>query len=153
MLGQQARMAEASVEHGGQGADNGVAGLVGLAGLWQGTGCISCSAELACKLASHMMMTDYETVGDDVLDAMGEIANMVVGNIKTSLEESLGPMGLSVPTVVYGRNFTTRTVGKHEWTVVRFDCEGSHFVVQMMLTKSTERTPIRAGYTALHRVG
>jgi CheY-specific phosphatase CheX len=45
-----------------------------------------------------------------VLDAFAELIDMIIGNVKTALEEHLGPMGMSVPTVVHGKNFTTRTV-------------------------------------------
>jgi len=153
MLGHGATVVNIKVENGGTGATDGVAALVGIAGGWQGTGCVSCGSDFACKLASQMMMAECGTVNDDVLDAMGEIANMVVGNIKTHLEDKLGPLALSIPTVVHGRNFATRSVGKHEWTTVEFDCEGNHFSVQIMLIESRKPATIpRGGFAALHRV-
>lgn len=134
MLGLEARPSTPVVERLGAGPSEGVVALVGLAGAWIGTGTVSCSPEEACWLASQMLGTEYQSVSEDVLDAIGEIANMVIGNIKTNIEEELGPMGLSVPTVVFGRNFTTRCVGKQAWTVVKFDCGGGTVTVQVMLT-------------------
>jgi chemotaxis protein CheX len=66
---------------------------------------------------------------------------MILGNVKTLLEEELGPMGLSIPTVIYGRNFTTRSVGKSEWTVVPFTCLGEKVEIQICLAPAKE--PIR----------
>ena len=45
---------------------------------------------------------------------------MIIGNVKTALESRLGAMGLSTPTVIYGRNFQTRRSGNQKWTVVPF---------------------------------
>ena len=84
-----------------------------------------------------MMLSEYSAIDDEVLDSMGEIANMIVGNVKTEMESRFGPMGLSTPTVIYGRNFATRSAGTHTWTVVPFTFAGKHFVVQMMLTASS----------------
>ena len=82
------------------------------------------TARSAQRISGALLMQEYSAVDEDVLDAIGEVTNMVLGNVKTALEEELGPMGLSIPTVIYGRNFTTRSVGKSQWTVVPFDCDG-----------------------------
>ena len=42
-------------------------------------------------------------MNEEVLDAMAQLTNMIVGSVKVELESKLGPLGLSVPTVVYGR--------------------------------------------------
>jgi chemotaxis protein CheX len=103
----------------------GVIAMVGIAGNWTGMGQIYCSAEFACVVASALLMSDYKSVDGDVLDAVAEVANMIIGNIKTSLEELLGPLGLGVPTVIYGRNYQARTGSVLDWTVVPFRC-GQH---------------------------
>jgi chemotaxis protein CheX len=98
----------------------GVVALLGFAGDWAGSGTIYCDGRFACRMAGQLLMAEYDTVNDDVLDAVAEVGNMIVGNVKTMLEQTLGPMGLSTPTVVYGRNFETRTVGTREWVTVPF---------------------------------
>jgi CheY-specific phosphatase CheX len=42
----------------------------------------------------------------DVLDAIREITNIIVGSFKNAMEAEIGGMGLTVPTVVFGHNFT-----------------------------------------------
>ena len=49
-----------------------------------------------------MLMSEFDAVTEDVLDAMAEMANMIFGNVKTELEEQLGGLGLSIPTVIFG---------------------------------------------------
>jgi chemotaxis protein CheX len=98
---------------------DGVVALVGIAGPWTGTGHISCSAAFARELAGALLMTPYDSVNEDVLDAVAEVANMIVGNVKTIFEERLGPLGLTVPTVIFGRNYQTRSAGVKDWVLVR----------------------------------
>ena len=71
---------------------DGVVALVGIAGAWTGTGRLICSPHVACILASNLLTATFESVDEEVLDAIAEISNMVVGNIKTMLEEQLGPL-------------------------------------------------------------
>jgi chemotaxis protein CheX len=137
MLGQSIVTGAGYVDSVAATSSNGVVSFIGLAGTWMGTGSISCSATCACSLASQLLMGEYHAVDDDVLDAVAEVTNMILGNVKTALEERLGPMGLSIPTVIYGRNFSSRTFGKQEWTVVPFDCDGGRLEVQLCLAEQT----------------
>jgi chemotaxis protein CheX len=116
----------------------GVVAIVGLAGRWVGSGTFSTSATGARRIVGRMLMQEYHAVDEEVLDAIGEITNMILGNVKTGLEEAYGPMGLSIPTVIYGRNFTTRSVGKNQWTVVPFGCEGERVEVHLCLVPGSE---------------
>jgi chemotaxis protein CheX len=102
-------------------SDGGLVALLGLAGDWVGTGGLALSEPLACRLASRMLMAEFHAVNEEVLDAVAEITNMIVGNVKTTLEETLGPLGLSIPTVIFGREFSTRTTTS-DWIVVPFAC-------------------------------
>ena len=77
-----------------------------------------------------------------VLDAMAELTNIIIGSFKTNVEEELGPMGLSIPTVIHGRNFTTRTLSRNDWTRVPFQCEGGGFNIHVCLAPN-RRHPTR----------
>jgi chemotaxis protein CheX len=110
---------------------SGVVSLIGLAGSWVGSGSLACSAGFAAKIASALLMAPYEAINEDVLDAVAEVTNMIIGNVKTALENKLGAMGLSTPTVIYGRNFQTRSTGNQEWTVVPFQLGDDRMCVQV----------------------
>lgn len=115
----------------------GIMAMVGMAGAVSGNGCLCFSKRFACLLASRFLMTEYTEVDDDVLDAVAELSNMVVGSLKTVLEEKSGPMGLSVPTVVCGENYLTRTAAIGDRFVLDFKCNtgGQHeeFVITVCL--------------------
>jgi chemotaxis protein CheX len=116
------------------GKSAGVVSFVGLAGgECAGTGSLHCESAVACQLASRFLMSEFDSVDDDVLDAFGELSNMIVGNFKNEVERHLGPMALSIPTVVYGRNFSTRSPGHEDWTVVPFMWDTSVLNVRVCL--------------------
>ena|ERR1035437_8980241 len=141
MLGATLTDCEPTREENAPVHSDGVVSLVGLAGEWAGTGAFRCSADMAKKISGLMLMQEFSAVDQDVLDAVGEITNMILGNVKTTFEETLGPMGLSIPTVIYGRNFTTRSVGRCEWSVIPFELDGETLEIQISLAKRTERSP------------
>jgi chemotaxis protein CheX len=134
MLGVELSPGEAVIENGTPEANDGVVSFIGLAGAWVGTGSVSCSPALACRVCSLMLMMESTAVDEDVLDAVAELTNMIVGSVKNDLEPHLGPLGLSIPTVVFGRNFKTKSAGTTEWTVVRFPWDADVLVVKLCLS-------------------
>jgi chemotaxis protein CheX len=88
---------------------DGVMSFVGLTGEWSGTGLLICDSGVACDLASRLLMANCECITDEVLDAVGEVTNMVIGSLKNWLEGHMGAMKMSTPTVVYGKNISSRS--------------------------------------------
>jgi chemotaxis protein CheX len=124
-------------------ANDGVMAFVGIAGPWVGNGILSCSADLACKLSSRFLMSDGTLpMSEEVLDSIGEMANMVIGNFKTDAEAHVGPLVLGVPTIVYGRNFTPRNLGKKSWLVMPFQCDAEPFEVRIWFAPSSQSKPV-----------
>jgi chemotaxis protein CheX len=138
MLGMEITPAPAYSDKSSPSVNDGVMGIVGVAGPWVGNGVISCTAPFACRLCATFLMTESNAVNEEVLDAVGEIANMVIGNFKTAAEGVVGPLNLSVPTVIYGRNFTSRSLGNNEWIVMPFDCQGEQFEVRIWFAPAAE---------------
>ncbi len=138
MLGLELEVGEPYLVQNEPAPMDGVVALIGLAGEWVGTGTVSCDSQFACLLSAHLLMSEYEAVNEEVLDALAEITNMIIGNVKSRLEDRVGRLGLSIPTVVYGRNFTTRSVGRNEWTVVPFRHDGHTMEVQLCLAPNRD---------------
>jgi chemotaxis protein CheX len=124
---------------------DGVVSFIGIAGTWTGTGSLTCSPAAACRVCSQMLLADYTSVTEEVLDAVAELTNMIVGNLKSDLERHLGPLGLSIPTVVFGRNFKTKCVAS-EWLVERFRWEGDEILLRVSLRPS-DRTSVPMPHT------
>jgi chemotaxis protein CheX len=133
MLSMEAKAKDIFTENLALGDAEAVVSFIGLTGKYAGTGGLQCTAEAARHLSSKFLMTEFAAVNEEVLDAFGELTNMIIGNFKTEMESLVGPMGMSIPTVIHGRNFTTRSLGHEEWVVVPFDCAGHQLQVKVCL--------------------
>lgn len=138
MLGMTITPGTAQVQNTVEQNGSRVVALLGFAGAWAGAGCLCCSAEFASKMSSRMLMCEYDSVNDEVLDAVGEITNMVIGNFKDAAAVMIGPLALSTPTVIFGRNFRARNLNGQIWTAVPFECEGEIFEVKVCLAAASE---------------
>ncbi|MGO9231498.1 MAG: chemotaxis protein CheX [Bryobacteraceae bacterium] len=143
MLGARVLPAEVRFENGAPDAHDGVLSFIGVAGSWAGTGCVSCSPVVACRVCSQMLMTEATAVNEEVLDAVAELTNMIIGSVKNDLEVELGPLGLSLPTVVFGKNFRTKSAGHAEWIVRRFVWDSDAFEVRMCLAPSEQKASLQ----------
>lgn len=149
MMGVDIECGQASLETTAPDAHDGVVSLVGLAGTWTGTGSVACSPATACRICAHLLLTEVRAVDEEVLDAVAELTNIIIGGVKTDLEKHLGPLGISIPTVIYGRNFKTRNLGSTPWTTVRFRWDDAELLVRMTLAP-TEHTSHLRPHPAVH---
>ncbi len=78
-----------------------VSGIIGISGKGVGTIVLSMSESVALKAASTMLMTELKEVDDDVLDAVGELTNMVCGGAKAKLAQF--SLSMSLPNVLCGK--------------------------------------------------
>lgn len=117
--------------------DAGIVAMVGIAGAVSGNVNIRISNQFSCILASRFLMAEYTEVNEDVLDAIAELANMIVGGLKTNLEDRFGCMGLSLPTVISADRYVARSPAVGHRFAISFQCpheNGSDpLVVQMCL--------------------
>lgn len=152
MLGLNLTMGEVYVATDSAEPSSGVVSIVGFAGPWVGSGSLYCTGPFACKIASFFLQEELSAVTEDVLDSVAELTNMIIGNVKTHLENRVGAMGLSTPTVIYGRNFQTRSVRNQKWTVVPFSLEGDRMCVQMCIVPNPDesRQGKRVGFPIPH---
>jgi chemotaxis protein CheX len=111
---------------------SGVVALIGLAGNWVGTGIARSDDLTACEIYSRMLTAPAWGIDNQVLDAFGEIANMIVGNFKTSMEAFLGQMGMSIPTVMHGTDFISSNL-QAEGLVVPFRWDDRKLEVKVCL--------------------
>jgi CheY-specific phosphatase CheX len=71
-------------------------------------------------------------VDDDVRDVLGELANMIGGNMKCGMTTGVS---LSMPTVMEGRDYDMRICGSQVLERIAFQCADGHFWVTVLSTK------------------
>jgi chemotaxis protein CheX len=99
MLSREARRGNVAVKESSRAAHE-VSGVIGLSGKAVGTVVVSFSKQVALGAAATMLMTEAEKIDDDVLDAVGELTNMVAGAAKAELAEY--ELSVSLPNVITG---------------------------------------------------
>ncbi len=100
------------------------------AGSWKGAVLLECTETLARKWTSRLVgMVEPPEVTDDVRDAMGELVNMVGGNLKSVLPRGVG---LSMPSVVQGRNYSLRICGGNLVNRQIFCCGADRFAITLV---------------------
>lgn len=80
---------------------------------------ICCSVSCAKAIARNMLgMTEADELGEaEIADAMGEVANMVMGSFKSRAQKTVGNLNVSIPTVVRGRALDA-SLGEHASRIV-----------------------------------
>jgi chemotaxis protein CheX len=111
--------------------------MVGMAGSYTGMLSIHCPSKLAMRITSNMLGLDVEEVGEDVSDALGEIANMLGGHVKQVLSKGGLDLNLSIPTVISGETYTIRSTDNDDCVVIPFHHDEEKFLVGLTLRKET----------------
>ena len=84
-------------------------GCVHVSGEWTGSVFLSCDTAVAAAAAEAMFAADPGSLSsDEISDALGELTNMVGGNVKSLLP---APSRLSVPTIAVGEPGSVRIPG------------------------------------------
>jgi len=95
-----------------------VVGCVGFAGDVIGNICVHVSKQFARVMTASMLSMEVDEVEDDeeINDVIGEVSNMVGGDMKSKLCDAGFPCVLSIPNVTSGSDFKIESKGwvRHE---------------------------------------
>ncbi|MDR0399830.1 MAG: chemotaxis protein CheX [Treponema sp.] len=78
-----------------------ISAIIGLTGEARGAVVISMKKDIAIKVTDILTESRHSSLDDEVVDAVGEIVNIIAGNVKKNLEESFRLI-ISLPTIVKG---------------------------------------------------
>ena len=107
--------------------------MVGLAGKMCGILTCSCGANAATLMASKMLGVPATAGSREVLDALGEVCNMVAGNFKNKIPGMGDGCLLSVPTVITGKNYSMHSLAESAALEVRLLLEGMPIVISLRI--------------------
>ncbi len=107
-----------------------VTAAVHFVGAWRGAALLECGLPVACRFASRFMGIDPPAaMNDDVRDVVGELANMVAGNLKSLLPKGVD---LSMPAVVEGSDYTHCVCGLTAAERLSFSSESGPFRITLL---------------------
>ena len=112
-----------------QAADT-VTSAVHFVGVWRGAALVECQARQACQFAAQFMgIALPATIDDDVRDVMGELANMVAGNLKSLLPRGVD---LSMPSVIQGSDYALHVCGMNAVERMAFSSAAGDFRITLI---------------------
>jgi len=82
-----------------------ISSVIGLSGSVRGAVIISMKADLAKKLTDTIVGTVHTEIDADVTDVVGEIVNIIAGNIKPKVPNG-DKIVISIPTVIKGKKIS-----------------------------------------------
>lgn len=110
--------------------------FVHLTGHWNGAVLFECHSLQACLFAGRILsMEAPESVDDDVRDVLGELANVIGGNMKSGMATGVR---LSMPTVMEGHDYDVRICGSEVLEQIVFQCADGPFCVTVLATKALQ---------------
>ena len=128
-------------------ASGDVSGIIGITGDALGSLALSFSEACIRQIVANMLNEQFDGVTQEIIDATGELTNMISGASRTQMEK----MGLSVyaaiPTVVHGRQHTISHILKSPSIVIPFSTAAGPFFVDVCIktTDASERSAVHYG--------
>ena len=123
-----------NVEGSGKLCDT-ITGLIGLAGTHKGVLAIHIPHPVAMAITSSFLGMDVSEINADVEDAVGELANMLGGNVKTILTGNGRDIDLSLPSTISGSSYHFQPSKDVDKVVVQFGTANGPFLVELQLEK------------------
>ena len=112
---------------------------VHISGTWRGALLIQCRPRQACQFFGRFLgVAPPAELNDDVRDVLGELANMIAGNLKFMLGESAQ---ISIPLVVSGGDNSLRIVGSCRKERIEFLTGAGPF--RVTLIEARRHRPLR----------
>ncbi len=112
-----------------------ITGMVGLAGVCRGVLAVHFPKQVALDVTSSFLGMEVEEINADVQDAIGEIANMLGGNLKTILSDRGKDIQLSLPSTISGDEYTYTSQAEVDQVILPFQAPAGVFYVEVELER------------------
>ena len=110
-----------------------ITGMVGLAGTHKGVLALHFPKQIGLDVRGSFLGMDVEEMNEDVQDAIGEIANMLGGNLKTILSDRGKDIQLSLPSTISGDEYNFSSQADTEQLIIPFQAPSGIFYVEVEL--------------------
>jgi chemotaxis protein CheX len=121
-----------------------VSGIIGMTGDAIGSLALTFNEQCIIFIVSKMLGETHTEMNKEVLDAVGELTNMISGAARKLMEKDNLTVFGAIPSIVFGRSHTVRHVLKGPSIVIPFQTEKGGFVIDVCLqsqNKHAEEKP------------
>ena len=110
-----------------------VSGVIGLSGRAQGTVVVGLGREAALRATEAMLQERPPEINGDVVDAIGELANIIAGGAKAKLEHL--DLSVSLPSVITGKGHCIQFPTKVTPICIPFESDWGLITVEVGLSE------------------
>jgi chemotaxis protein CheX len=110
-----------------------VVATVGFAGTLSGYVSLCVSYEAALEIAQALLGSEADEAPAHVRDAAGEMANMIAGSVRTAMADRGETVGISMPIVTVGTDFSTAALRDVSQAVCPFKVGQQNMFVYLVL--------------------
>ncbi|MFZ0449201.1 MAG: chemotaxis protein CheX [Desulfatiglandaceae bacterium] len=108
-----------------------VTGIIGLTGEARGTVSVTFTEACILDVFSKMFGEEMKTLNDEIVDAVGEISNMISGHARKKLEEIGKSLKAAIPTVVMGKNHQLTHMTNRPIIAIPFSTDKGGFTIEV----------------------
>jgi chemotaxis protein CheX len=117
-----------------------VTGVIGMAGdKVSGSLCVSFDESSILEIVSNMFGEPFATLNEEVVDAVGELTNMIAGGTKKILAENGCQFEMATPMMLKGKDVELKFFTNSPVIQVPFTIGNGHFVVEANLALRTQK--------------
>jgi len=112
-----------------------VTGIIGITGETNGTISVTFDSESILTIVSNMFGEEITEIDDDVIDAVGELTNMISGQARKELEKVGIIFQAAIPSVISGKNHRIVHIAKGQKIAIPFSIANGKFTIEVCLEK------------------
>lgn len=113
-----------------------ISGIIGLTGAAKGTVLLGMGAQVALEATGILAGEHPSQIDAIVIDAVGELTNMIAGSAKTKLEQLR--LSVSLPSVIAGRNHSVSFPTGATPIGIAFECEYGPLSLEVSLVDAEQ---------------
>ncbi|MDY0187883.1 MAG: chemotaxis protein CheX [Syntrophus sp. (in: bacteria)] len=128
-----------------------ISGIIGITGDATGSLAISFTEGCIWGITGSMLGETYTDTTQEVLDAAGEITNMISGVARTNMEKMGLKVFAAIPSVIFGRDHTIRHILNSPSIVIPFSTQTGEFVVDVCIRTTETQARSKENYQVINR--
>ena len=112
-----------------------VSAIIGITGVARGSMALTFSESAIMAIVSNLLGTQATEVNEEVMDAVGELTNMICGDARRRLSEDGISLQGGIPTIVSGKNHSISHINNGPRLAIPFATPHGGFIVEVAFNK------------------
>ena len=110
-----------------------ISGILKLSGEFDGSVAVTFLADCILGVVSNMFGEEMTEVNDEIKDAVGEMVNMMAGQVNTKMTEMGKTLKAELNTVTMGKDHTIEHISGHPVIIMPYKSNAGNFVLEVCL--------------------